>query len=260
MKYLVIACSLCIVYCLDIEDFGAKSEDASLKTALLNGAALNAALLAANSGPDKTVIIQSEKTYTMLPAGDVNNLEDITIQLDGKINAWGGAEEEWPLDSTGKAMTLISINYSTNLTIKGSGIIDGQGYRWWWKTILTGKDNRPILLQIGHSKNLIIDQITMKNGPRFHIFLDDVFNVLVQNIIVHVDITDDKDVLRWIPTFPLNTDGIDVSGKDILFRNLTIQNFDDAVAVKPTRNNNAIYSECTENLLIEIAMSNMDLE
>ena len=54
-----------------------------------------------------------------------------------------------------------------------------------------------------------------------------------------------------IPTFPLNTDGIDISGKDIYFRNLTIINFDDAVAVKPTRTGGGVYSNCTENLLIE---------
>jgi len=36
-------------------------------------------------------------------------------------------------------------------------------------------------------------------------------------------------------TFPLNTDGIDPAGKNILIQNITVQNFDDAVAVKPLR-------------------------
>ena len=49
----------------------------------------------------------------------------------------------------------------------------------------------------------------------------------------------------------MNTDGIDIQGKDVYFRNLTIQNFDDAVAVKPTHTGQSLYSNCTENLLIE---------
>jgi Glycosyl hydrolases family 28 len=36
-----------------------------------------------------------------------------------------------------------------------------------------------------------------------------------------------------IPTYPLNTDGIDPSGSNIIIRNLTITCHDDAVAVKP---------------------------
>lgn len=49
----------------------------------------------------------------------------------------------------------------------------------------------------------------------------------------------------------MNTDGIDIRGKDIIFRNLTIQNFDDAVAIKPTRTGRDVYSNCSENMLIE---------
>jgi hypothetical protein len=47
-----------------------------------------------------------------------------------------------------------------------------------------------------------------------------------------VNITDEDTLFEILPTFPLNTDGIDVSGKNIYFRNLTIQCYDDAVAVK----------------------------
>lgn len=36
-----------------------------------------------------------------------------------------------------------------------------------------------------------------------------------------------------VPLFPLNTDGIDPNGKNITITNVYIENFDDAVAVKP---------------------------
>ena len=53
----------------------------------------------------------------------------------------------------------------------------------------------------------------------------------------------------WIPTFPLNTDGIDPTATDVLIENVTITNFDDAVAVKPGQKDNKI-SKCAENMLV----------
>ena len=72
----------------------------------------------------------------------------------------------------------------------------------------------------------------------------------VQNIVIHVD-DNDKALHEIVPTFPLNTDGIDISGRDVYFRNLTIQNFDDAVAVKPTHRGEGKYTDCSENILVE---------
>ena len=53
-----------------------------------------------------------------------------------------------------------------------------------------------------------------------------------------------------LPTFPLNTDGIDPSGANVYIRNVKITNFDDAVAVKPARGNYKI-ATCAENILVE---------
>jgi len=53
-----------------------------------------------------------------------------------------------------------------------------------------------------------------------------------------------------IPTFPLNTDGIDPAGSNIVIRNVKITNFDDAVAVKPA-NQDFQTCKCSENILVE---------
>merc|ERR1712196_460237 len=50
--------------------------------------------------------------------------------------------------------------------------------------------------------------------------------------------------------FPLNTDGIDIAGTDVVVRNVTIRNFDDAVAVKSS-DNRGKYSTCASNWLVE---------
>ena len=58
-----------------------------------------------------------------------------------------------------------------------------------------------------------------------------------------------------IPTFPLNTDGIDPSGKNVLIENVTITNFDDAVAVKPSSAGDT-FTNCSQNMTIRNAHVN----
>jgi polygalacturonase len=53
-----------------------------------------------------------------------------------------------------------------------------------------------------------------------------------------------------LPIFPLNTDGIDPAGTNVLIRNVSISNFDDAVAVKPC-NGNFKYAKCSQNIVVE---------
>jgi len=52
-----------------------------------------------------------------------------------------------------------------------------------------------------------------------------------------------------IPTFPLNTDGIDPSGTNILIERVKITNFDDAVAIKPADKDGKM-ATCSENIIV----------
>jgi polygalacturonase len=55
-----------------------------------------------------------------------------------------------------------------------------------------------------------------------------------------------------MPTFPLNTDGIDPSGSNVTIRNINITNFDDAVAIKPSYNDRVVGKDgCSQDMLIE---------
>ena len=51
---------------------------------------------------------------------------------------------------------------------------------------------------------------------------------------------------------PLNTDGIDPSATNILIQNVTINNYDDTVAVKPGKMNSE--EGCTENVTVNNAV------
>ena len=50
--------------------------------------------------------------------------------------------------------------------------------------------------------------------------------------------------------FPLNTDGIDPSGRNILIQNITCENYDDVVAVKPGK---LLTDGCTQNMTVDNA-------
>jgi len=53
-----------------------------------------------------------------------------------------------------------------------------------------------------------------------------------------------------MPIFPLNTDGIDVWGKNATFRNVNVTNFDDSIVPKPT-NMGFKYVHCSTDILVE---------
>lgn len=95
--------------------------------------------------------------------------------------------------------------------------------------------------------NILIEYVSLLNSPRYHIEADSVVNMTVRHLKIWVDIEAQKELyLQYgnpfknisnlnlsFPVFPLNTDGIDPNGRGFHFYNLTIKNYDDAVAVKP---------------------------
>jgi polygalacturonase len=49
--------------------------------------------------------------------------------------------------------------------------------------------------------------------------------------------------------FPLNTDGVDVAGTNIVIERLNITNFDDSVAIKPI-DSDGVIAQCSENIIV----------
>ena len=54
------------------------------------------------------------------------------------------------------------------------------------------------------------------------------------NTTAQLDIFKRNFLTGILPLFPLNTDGIDPSGRDFHIYNITCQNYDDVVVSKPT--------------------------
>ena len=232
--YLILALLLSFVSSLQIsiDDYGAVPHSKSNATS--NGQALYSALN--DLQPGDSLLIPNT-TYWMLPAGAITNLHNNTIDLNGKIdalpdpNAWITTKHHY--------IPLLMIQNSTNIRIRGGGSIEGKGH-FWWNAFILGqlKVKRPVLIEMTDCTDVIIESIHLYNSPRFHIYLENIDNVVIKDINIQV---------QWDKTiFPFNTDGIDVSGKNIYIGNSYIENWDDVVAIKPQIN-----GSCTENVLVE---------
>lgn len=52
-----------------------------------------------------------------------------------------------------------------------------------------------------------------------------------------------------MPTYALNTDGLDIAGRNALVERLNITNYDDSVAIKASSGNDT-YAWCSENVIV----------
>lgn len=66
-----------------------------------------------------------------------------------------------------------------------------------------------------------------------------------------IDLIPGLDLKLELPTFPLNTDGFDIWGRNMTFRRIKITNFDDAIVPKPTYSSPGNLFNCTEDIYSE---------
>jgi hypothetical protein len=245
---------------LSIEDFGGVPDNTTYEQSWRNGRAFYDMLHAANDAEPgaRIAVVPRGKVFTMLPWAIIDGLKNVTLSIEGTLNAFPGDMFLWPNSTTGRALRFIDIHHSSDVTINGGGTIQGNGYRWWWYALLSGNDNRPHLLWMRSCINSVMENLTFLNSPNFHIYWQDALVGLIDNVTVHVDVDDQRALLGkfgklsadGLPIFPLNTDGIDIAGQDIVVRNCRVTNFDDALCAKPMTGAGNL-THCTRNLTFE---------
>ena len=242
---------------LSIEEFGAVADDPSLDACRKNSKAFQDAM----TNGSASVVPPGKEFYT-LPVV-LENVHNVEFKIQGDIVAYGGNISDWTTGRSGR-LHLFHFTKCSHIRVFGNGTIDGQGYRWW-KVVLLNKDhkNRPKLLQFNQCSHLEFYDFKMKNSPYYHLHLQDVVNVTIRGIDIRVDVFKQKELLHQhslmqtfnginVPLFPLNTDGIDPQGRDIVIENVYIECYDDAIAVKPSQAGDKL-SQCTENVVVRNA-------
>ena len=110
-----------------------------------------------------------------------------------------------------------------------------------------------------HCEDMRSHHVHLWNSPQYHMALFDVQNVHIHSSSIIVDIVKQRSLLKsggfldntlGTPTFPLNTDGIDIQGQNVLVENVYIENFDDTVVPKPSHQNQAFFTDCTQNITV----------
>jgi hypothetical protein len=133
----------------------------------------------------------------------------------GGAGTWDLATANWS-NGTGD-IVFIEASHLNNIEISGGGTIDGQGSPWWAaQNGGTLTQRRPQMIAIDSCNIVLIEGVTLTNPPNTHISLQNSCNdCIVQNVTINT------------PSPSPNTDGIDVSGTNMIFRNLNISCGDD---------------------------------
>ena len=127
-----------------IEDYGAISGVDTHAQALKNGAALAAAVAAANaSATRRSVLIPASKVYSFLPAVQTfDSLTSVTIYIEGTLNVstagfWEGNGSGYPgfPDSPWNPLRFTSCDSLSLVSTTGKGVLNGRGNLWWWYTV-----------------------------------------------------------------------------------------------------------------------------
>ncbi|XP_065874151.1 probable polygalacturonase [Euphorbia lathyris] len=168
--------------------------------------------------------------------GSFNLTSNFTLFLEeGAVILASQDLKEWPIIEPlpsygrgrerlgGRHISLIHGNGLTNVIITGhNGTIDGQGRIWWelwWNKTL--EHTRGHLLELMHSHNILISNLTLRNSPFWTIH-----PVYCSNVVI-------KDMTILAPLNAPNTDGIDPdSSTNVCIEDCYIESGDDLVAVK----------------------------
>jgi polygalacturonase len=112
------------------------------------------------------------------------------------------------------------------MTFTGGGVIDGNGAVWWGEAEKARRKKsgytlpRPNLIVIERSRNVRIENLTLKNSPKFHFVPSDCEDVVVSNVTI------------LAPEHAANTDAIDPSGRRMLITRCRLDVGDDNIAIK----------------------------
>ncbi|PSS35229.1 Polygalacturonase [Actinidia chinensis var. chinensis] len=222
-------------------DYGARGNGNTDDTKAFEAAWADACKVAAS-----TMLVPSGSVFLVKPVSfsGPDCESNIVFQLDGKImaptssEAWGSGLLQW-----------LEFTKLKGITIRGSGIIDGQGSIWWNKSPATNElesasssekesnsssstemnnedavkmpSTKPTALRFYGSSDVTVTGITIQSSPQTHLKFDDCVTVQVSG--VHVSSPGDSP----------NTDGIHLqNSQDVVIRNTNIACGDDCISIQ----------------------------
>ncbi|XP_076943530.1 polygalacturonase At1g48100-like [Bidens hawaiensis] len=188
--------------------FGAKGDGTTDDTK-----AFEAAWLAACKLEASTMVVPKGSVFLVKPISFAGpNCEpNIVFQLDGKIIApkrsgsWESGLLQW--------LEFTKLN---GITIRGTGVIDGQGSGWWSES-----GTKPTAVRFYGSSDVTVIGITIQNTPQIHLKFDNCQSVQVFDITISS------------PGDSPNTDGIHLqNSQDVTIHSTKLACGDDCVSIQ----------------------------
>ena len=225
---------------IDFEQAGAIADSKTAATAHHNTGLLCTILNSTMVAGDTLVVVKTEVFFV---AGNINvdGLHDVTIQIDGTL-LFDNDRHTWPTHG-GVVYDAITVSNLVNVlfTSSGKGVLDGQGAAWWGALkFLVNAENRPKLFHMPNSRNITIENLLFKNSPFWTFWADGSDGLVVRYCEVDVR-WDNAQTHDLLDIQALNTDGFDITGKNVYMHDLNIWNDDDCISVK----------DGSENMLFE---------
>jgi len=202
-----------------------------------NGAKMNETLAQLVAGD---VLLVPNKTFHVMGGIQATGLRDVIIQIEGTL-AFSENIGAWPRrNEKGDVTDCIELTDIQNVTFtsSGTGTLDGHGHKWWGIPgigYLIREENRPKLMKINQGRSILIENILFKNSP-YWTFSADVDGLEIRHSSVDARRTD-SDSHSVIDMTAFNTDGFDITGKNVWVHDCSVWNQDDTFCVKDNSEN-----------------------
>ncbi|TKY53339.1 Polygalacturonase protein [Spatholobus suberectus] len=192
---------------INVNDYGARGDGKSDDTQVFK----KAWQVACSSGG--AVLVVPQKNYLLKPitfSGPCKS--NIAVQISGTLEA-----SDNPSDYSEDSTHWLRFATVQKLSVKGGGTIDGNGNIWWQNSC---KRNKNLALTFYKCNNLIVEDLTIKNGQQIHVSFQDSENVKVSGLTVRA------------PGNSPNTDGIHVTNtQNIQISSSVIGTGDDCISI-----------------------------
>ncbi|KAH6799039.1 hypothetical protein C2S51_035523, partial [Perilla frutescens var. frutescens] len=166
-------------------------------------------ICASSSSP--VMRVPSKKTFLIQPLQFIGPCKSrtITVEIDGNLVA-PTDPSKWKCNAN-VCHQWIYFHQVDGLTLRGRGIIDGRGQKWWQNTVL----------EISNSKNVELGGgLRFKDSPMMHVAFNGINWLLVSNLTIEA------------PENSPNTDGIHIQEcTNAHIQHCTIGTGDDCIAI-----------------------------
>lgn len=219
---------------------GGVPEDSSLETCEANSNLLTKLLNSLTYGD--FFEIPADHTF-WLQGGIEVSFKGPTISIDGilkfsdNLDAWPRNDKD-PNNHVKEAISMYDIEdvlFTTsdaNIKAGKKGVIDGSGRKWWGAiNFLKHQEDRPRLWHIYRSRNITIKHLLLLDSAYWTFYAEQCDGLFIHHSDVSAKRTDlDRHDLFDLTAF--NTDGFDVTGRNVHITDANIWNQDDCIAVK----------------------------